>query len=104
MLAVLEIGGKQYNVITDQTFVVDKLGHEVGEKITFDKVLCLKKEDGTTVIGQPTVDGATVQAEVINNFKDKKVLIFKKRRRQNSRRKRGHRQQKTELKILAIKA
>ncbi len=104
MLAVLEIGTKQYNVTKDQTLVVDNLNKEVGSKITFDRVLCVKKDDESSVIGQPTVEGAKVEAEVIKNFRDKKVLILKKRRRQNSRRKRGHRQEKTEIKILSIKA
>ena len=102
MLAIIEIGGKQFNVTKDRTFAVDNLNLEAGEKITFDKVLCVKKEDGSTVIGEPTIKGAKVEAQIVENFKDKKVLIFKKRRRKNSRRKRGHRQQKTEIKILSI--
>ncbi len=104
MLAVVDIIGKQFSVSKDQKLTVDNLNQEEGAKITFDKVLCIKKEDGSSVIGQPTVDGAKVEAKVTKNFKDKKVLILKKRRRQNSRRKRGHRQHKTEIQILSIKA
>lgn len=104
MLAIVEIGGKQYNVIKDQKLIVDNLGQEEGSKLTFEKVLCIKKDDGSAVIGEPTVPGAKIEAEISRNFKDKKVLIFKKRRRQNSRRKRGHRQHKTEVKILSIKS
>ncbi len=103
MLAVVEIGGKQYNVTKEQKLTVDNLNKEIGEKFTLERVLCLKKEDGSTEVGQPTVEGAKVEAEVTKNFRDKKVLILKKRRRQNSRRKRGHRQYKTEIKILSIK-
>lgn len=102
MLAIIEIGGKQFNVTKDRTLAVDTLNLEAGEKITFDKVLCVKKDDGSTIIGEPTIKGAKVEAEIIENFKDKKVLIFKKRRRKNSRRKRGHRQHRSEIKILSI--
>lgn len=104
MLAVVDIIGKQFSVSKDQKLTVDNLNQEEGATVTFDKVLCIKKEDGSSVIGQPTVEGAKVEAKVTKNFKDKKVLILKKRRRQNSRRKRGHRQHKTEIQILSIKA
>lgn len=103
MLAIVNIIGKQFSVTKDQKITVDNLNQEEGATVTFDQVLCIKKEDGTSVIGQPLVDGAKVEAKVTKNFKDKKVLILKKRRRQNSRRKRGHRQHKTEIQILSIK-
>lgn len=102
MFAIVEIGGKQYNASLNQKIHVDNLNQEVGKKITLDKILCLKNEQGQTVIGAPLVSGAKVEVEVTKNFKDDKVLIFKKRRRKNSRRKRGHRQQKTEIKVLSI--
>jgi large subunit ribosomal protein L21 len=104
MFAILEIGGKQYKVAPEQKLKVDNLNQEVGQKITFDKIFCIKSEDGKTTIGEPVISGAKIEAEVISNFRDDKVLIFKKRRRKNSRRKRGHRQYKTEIKILSIKA
>lgn len=104
MFAILEIGGKQHKIRPNQKLKVDNLNKEVGEKITFDKVLCVKKEDGKTIVGEPTIKDSSVEAEVISNFRDKKVIILKKRRRKNSRRKRGHRQNKTEIKILSIKA
>lgn len=104
MFAILEISGKQHKVSINQTLKVDNLNQEIGQKVTFDKVFCVTKEDGSSTIGEPTVKGATVEAEIISNFRDKKVIIFKKRRRKNSRRKRGHRQNKTEIKILSIKA
>jgi len=104
MFAIIEIGGKQYTAGVNQKINVDNLNQEVGKKITLDRILCVKNDKGETMIGAPLVSGASVEVEVIKNYKDDKVLIFKKRRRKNSRRKRGHRQQKTELKVLAIKA
>ncbi len=104
MFAIIEIGGKQYTAGVNQKINVDNLNQEVGKKITLDRILCVKNDKGKTMIGAPLVTGASVEVEVIKNYKDDKVLIFKKRRRKNSRRKRGHRQQKTELKVLAIKA
>ena len=103
MLAVIDIIGKQFSVTKDQKVTVDNLNKEEGATITFDRVLCIKKDDGSSVVGQPLVEGAKVEAKITKNFKDKKVIILKKRRRQNSRRKRGHRQQKTEIQILSIK-
>ncbi|MSP34045.1 MAG: 50S ribosomal protein L21 [Rickettsiales bacterium] len=103
MFAIVEVGGKQYNATLNQRIQVDNLNHEVGQKIILDKILCLKDEKGIN-LGSPLVKGATVEVEIIRNYKDDKVLIFKKRRRKNSRRKRGHRQQKTEFKVLSIQA
>ena len=103
MFAIVEVGGKQYNAALNQRIQVDNLNHEVGQKITLDKILCLKSDTGIN-LGTPLVQGAKVEVEVVKNYKDDKVLIFKKRRRKNSRRKRGHRQQKTEIKILSIQA
>jgi large subunit ribosomal protein L21 len=104
MFAIIETSGKQYRVRQDDKLKIDNLNKEIGEKIIFDKVLFLQNQDGSSLIGAPTLQNVVVEAEVIKNYKDKKIIIFKKRRRKNSRRKRGHRQQKTELKILSIKA
>ncbi len=104
MFAIVELAGKQYRAAVNAKIRVDNLNHEVGQKITIDRVLCLQNEAGQATIGAPLVSGAKVEAEVTKNYKDDKVIIFKKRRRKNSRRKRGHRQQKTEIKILAINA
>lgn len=105
MFAIIEIGGKQYRVAPSQNVRVDKIvDQEVGQKLTLDKVFCLADEKGQLTIGAPLVKGAKVEAEVVRNYRDQKIIIFKKRRRQNSRRKNGHRQYKTELKILSIKA
>jgi ribosomal protein L21 len=103
MFAIVETGGKQYNVALDQKIIVEKLEGEAGKEVTLNKVLMIKSKDGDVNLGSPSIENAEVKAEIIKNFKDDKVIIFKKRRRQNSRRKQGHRQQKTLLKIISIK-
>jgi large subunit ribosomal protein L21 len=104
MFAIVETGGKQYRVATNDKIIVEKLDFEAGAKVTLDKVLLVKSAAGEVNFGAPHVSGASVEAEIIKTFKNDKVIIFKKRRRQNSRRKQGHRQQQTLLKILSIKA
>ena len=104
MFAVVKAGGQQYRVAKDDKIQIDNLNVEEGKKITLDNVIFIQNDNGEAVFGEPNVEGAVVEAEVIRNFKDKKVIIFKKRRRKNSRRKNGFRAQKTELKILSIKA
>ena len=99
--AVIRTGGKQYRVTPDLTLVVERLEAELGSTITFHDVLAIGGEAGLT-IGAPTVPGATVTATVVNHDRGDKVIIFKKRRRQNSRRKNGHRQHQTVLKIATI--
>ncbi|HEY4250968.1 MAG TPA: 50S ribosomal protein L21 [Roseomonas sp.] len=101
--AVIRTGGKQYRVTPDATFTVERLEAEPGATITFHDVLAIGGEAGLT-IGAPTVPGATVTATVVEHDRGDKVIIFKKRRRQNSRRKNGHRQHQTVLKIAAITA
>lgn len=95
MFAVFKSGGKQHRVSAGQTVKVEKLEGEAGSKITFDEVIAA----GGKVAN---LDKAKVEAEILETAKDKKVLIFKKRRRQNSRRKNGHRQFFTKLRILSI--
>lgn len=102
MFAIVETGGKQYRVSPNDKIIVEKITAENGSKVKLDKVLLVKNESGEVAFGAPFVDKANVEAEVIKNFKGDKVLIFKKRRRQNSRRKNGHRQPQTLLKILKI--
>jgi len=104
MFAIIETGGKQYRVAPNEKIIVEKLVGDAGSKITLDKVLLVKSDNGEISFGAPVVKGAQVEAEIVKTFKDDKVIILKKRRRQNSRRKRGHRQQQTLLKILSIKA
>jgi large subunit ribosomal protein L21 len=103
MFAVIRTGGKQYRVVPDAVLKVEKLEAEAGSTITFTDVLALGGEAGVT-IGKPIVEGATVTATVIAQDRLDKVIIFKKRRRQNSRRKNGHRQQVTVLRVSGINA
>ena len=101
MFAVIRTGGKQYRVVPNDVVKVEKLPVEPGATYTFEEVLAVGGEDGTTV-GAPLVPGATVSATVIAQDRLDKIIIFKKRRRQNSRRKNGHRQHVTVLRIGAI--
>ena len=103
MFAVIRTGGKQYRVVPDAVLKVEKLEGEAGSTITFTDVLAVGSDAGTT-IGAPLVEGATVTATVIAQDRLDKVIIFKKRRRQNSRRKMGHRQHVTVLRIAGINA
>lgn len=103
MFAVIKTGGKQYKVAVDDTFEVEKIEVEDGATVTFDEVLAVGGEDGVTV-GTPTVAGATVTAEIVEQTRGPKVISFKKRRRQNSKRIRGHRQLLTTIKITGINA
>ncbi|MGL1919740.1 MAG: 50S ribosomal protein L21 [Hyphomicrobiales bacterium] len=100
MFAVIRTGGKQYKVAKDDILQVEKLEVEAGEIITLDDVLMLGGE--TTEIGTPTVAGAAIACEVLEQKRDKKVIVFKKKRRQNYRRKAGHRQHKTVLRVIDI--
>ncbi len=104
MFAVVKTGSKQYKVAKDDKINVEKIEAKEGDKITLDSVLFISDDKGEATFGDPLVKGAKVEAEVLRNYRDKKIIIFKKRRRQNSRTKNGHRQYKTELKILNIKA
>jgi len=101
MFAVIKTGGKQYRVASDDVIKVERLKSDAGENIVFEDVLLIGDEDATTV-GAPTVSGATVTGEVVGEERGKKVIAFKKRRRQNSRRTRGHRQTFTVVKITDI--
>jgi large subunit ribosomal protein L21 len=101
--AVIRTGGKQYRVTPDAVLTVEKLEAEPGATITFHDVLALGTEAGLT-LGAPTVPGARVTAVVESQTRGDKVIIFKKRRRKNSRRKNGHRQMQTVLRISEIAA
>lgn len=102
MYAVIKTGGKQYKVQAGQVLRVEKLVGSAGDKVTFGDVLLLGGEK--TTLGQPTVPGAKVEATIIAQDRAKKIIVFKFRRRKNYRRKAGHRQCYTELKIQAISA
>ena len=101
MFAVIKTGGKQYRVAAEDVVTVGKLADEPGASITFDTVLMVTG-DGGTQVGAPSVAGVTVSGEVVEHTRGDKVIAFKKRRRKNSRRKRGHRQDFTVVRITAI--
>ena len=103
MFAVIKTGGKQYRVASGDVIKVEKLEAEAGASVTFTDVLAVGV-DGNLTIGAPVVAGASVVATVIAQDRLDKVVIFKKRRRQNSRRKNGHRQHVTVLRVSEIKA
>jgi large subunit ribosomal protein L21 len=103
MFAVIRTGGKQYRVTPNAVLKVEKLEAEPGSSVTFTDVLAVGGE-GTLTIGAPVVAGASVNATVIAQDRLDKIIIFKKRRRQNSRRKNGHRQHVTVLRIGEITA
>ncbi|MDX5464726.1 MAG: 50S ribosomal protein L21 [Alphaproteobacteria bacterium] len=101
MFAVIRTGGKQYKVAKNDVIRVERLPGEAGSTLTLDEVLMLG--DGETVtVGAPTVDGASVAAEVVAEARGPKLVVFKKRRRKNSRRKNGHRQDISILRITDI--
>ena len=100
MFAVIKTGGKQYKVADNDVITIRRLAGEPGDTITLGDVLMLGGESVT--VGSPTVAGASVAGEIVRQSRGEKVIAFKKRRRQNSRRKRGHRQEYTVLKITGI--
>lgn len=102
MFAVLKTGGKQYKVAVNDVIRVEKLAGEAGDTVTFDSILMHGGEGGMTV-GSPLVDGAVVTGEILEQFRDKKVIAFKKRRRKHSSAtKKGHRQYLTKIRIAGI--
>jgi len=101
MYAVVKTGGKQYRVAKDDIIKVEKLPGIDGDHVVLDEVLMVG-EGADVTIGSPLISGASVSAEILEQKRDKKVLIFKKRRRQNYRRKKGHRQHLSVLKITDI--
>jgi large subunit ribosomal protein L21 len=101
MFAVIKTGGKQYRVAAGDEIVVEKLAGEPGAKIAFEDVLLVADGDRVEV-GAPRVAGATVTGELVDTRKGEKVLVFKKRRRNTYRRKRGHRQTESVVKITAV--
>ena len=101
MYAVIKTGGKQYRVAADDVLEIERLEGEAGGKIEFSDVLMVGQGDSVKV-GTPTVAGAKVVAEVVEQARGRKIIVFKKRRRQNSRRKKGHRQDLTRVRITEI--
>ena len=99
--AIIETGGKQYKVSASNILKVEKLDIKKGDKVEFKKVL-LVNDDKTVEIGDPIVSGAIVEGMLLENIKDRKIIVFKKRRRQNSRKRYGHRQPLSKIQITKI--
>ena len=99
--AIIETGGKQYKVSASNILKVERLDVAKGQKIEFKKVLLLN-DNKTTEVGNPTISGAIVEGLLLDNIKDRKIIVFKKRRRQNSRKKYGHRQLLSKIQITKI--
>ena len=99
--AIIETGGKQYKVSASKILEIEKLKAKVGETVKFQNVLLLN-DDKTTEVGSPSIDGAMVEAKLLDNVKDRTVLIFHKRRRKHSRKKNGHRQRHSKIQITKI--
>src|SRR5215472_17175250 len=101
MYAVIKTGGKQYRVAADEVLTIEKVAGQAGAVVEFTEVLMVAGS-AEPKIGGPTVSGAKVTAEVVEQGRAPKVIAFKKRRRKNSRRKRGHRQEQTTVRIKEI--
>ena len=101
MYAVIKSGGKQYKVAKDDVITVEKLPLEKGKKVNITEVLLIS-EKGKPIVGNPLVKGASVDAEVVDQIRGKKITVFKKKRRKNYRRKIGHKQNLTSIKITEI--
>ena len=99
--AVIQTGGKQYKVSTSEILKIERLNNEEGKTVEFKNVLFLN-DDKTTEIGNPNIQGAKVEATILKNIKNKTILVFKKRRRKNSRKKYGHRQPISLIRITKI--
>ena len=103
MFAIIETGGKQYRVEEGLELNVDLLKVEAGNKLSIDSVLLIEK-DGDTKIGDPYVQGAKVECAVLSNFRGKKIVVFHKLPKKDSRKTQGHRQDYTQLKVKSITA
>jgi large subunit ribosomal protein L21 len=101
MYAVFRTGGKQFRAEPGNTLRIPSLSVEPGEAITFDEVL-LTSDGDEVQVGAPVVDGASVKAEVLRHGRDRKIIVFKRKRRKNYRRKQGHRQGFTEIRVDEI--
>jgi large subunit ribosomal protein L21 len=101
LFAVIKTGGKQYSVTAGDTITVMTLAGEPGDSVAFDRVLMLSG-DGVPALGTPFIEGASVAGEIVEHTRGPKAIAFKKRRRQNSKRKRGHRQDLTLVRITGL--
>jgi len=101
MYAIFEAKGKQFRAEPDMTLRIPSLDAEPGERVTFDQVLLAERDD-TVIIGQPSLEGASVATEVVRHGRGEKIIVFKMKRRKGYRRKQGHRQGFTEIRIVDI--
>ena len=101
--AIIETGGKQYKVSASKILEIEKIDAEVGKTLKFNNVLLLN-DDKSTEVGSPNIQGASVEAKLLENTKDRTILVFHKRRRKHSRKKNGHRQQHSKIQITKILA
>ena len=99
--AIIETGGKQYKVSASKILEIEKLNAKVGEIVKFKNVLLLN-DNKNTEVGNPSIEGATVEAKLLDSVKDRTVLVFHKRRRKHSRKKNGHRQRHSKVQITKI--
>lgn len=101
MYAIVEIAGQQFKVSKDSKLFVHRLSGDEGSKVTFDKVL-LTDDNGTITLGAPAIEGASIEATVLQHVKGDKVIVFKKKRRKGFKKKNGHRQSLTQIQIAGI--
>jgi large subunit ribosomal protein L21 len=99
--AVIRTGGKQYRVTEGTTLTIERLVGNPGDEITFDEVL-LRGQGGTATVGSPIVDGATVTGVITRQDRGARILVYKKKKRKNYRRRQGHRQYETTVRVTAI--
>jgi len=99
--AIIETGGKQYKVSASKILEIEKIDAEVGKTLKFENVLLLN-DDKNTEVGSPNIEGASVEAKLLENVKDRTILVFHKRRRKHSRKKNGHRQRHSKIQITKI--
>jgi large subunit ribosomal protein L21 len=104
MIAIVETGGKQYQISPGSIIRIEKLKAKKGEEVVLDKVLMIKEDDSETLVGNPVIAKARVTAEVLRQDRAKKIIVYKFKRRKNYHRKYGHRQAFTELKIKEIQS
>lgn len=104
MYAIMQSGGKQHTVKVGDFVELEKLEGEVGAEVVFDTVLAVGEEGGKLNVGTPVVAGASVKGEIVDQFRGKKIIVFKMKRRKSYRRTQGHRQSLTRVKITAINA
>ena len=103
MYAIIQTGGKQFTVKTGDIIEVEKLAAEIGQEVIFSEVLAIGTDDGKLTAGTPRVEGAQVAAKVLDQFRAKKLIVFKMKRRKGYRRTHGHRQNLTRVEIGEIK-